>query len=243
MSGEDSEEKVRSITFEDLKIKGFQADADGDVCVLIEEIDGFLSEAELEKVRHAAWEWYESRFGEGARRLAQNIGSGRIFARGHAGAAQIQPDAAHGSDGGRLGDGRKPDGPPQARSFATGRVVNVNYLNWRGEKRWRRILPHTNTWRVGETEWHPGMQWLFSATDLEDGKIKDFAMGGILSWDVSDDQTLPWREPPDECHPSHVTRPSDASSFDEICTLCGARDSAGGGWGSLRYPCRPKKKL
>lgn len=41
----------------------------------------------------------------------------------------------------------------------------------------------------------------------------------------------------DQRHPSHVTRMSDASSFDEICTVCGARDIAGGGWGDLAKPC------
>lgn len=38
-------------------------------------------------------------------------------------------------------------------------------------------------------------------------------------------------------HPSHVTRSSDASSFDEVCTLCGAKDEAGNGWGKLAEPC------
>ena len=38
-------------------------------------------------------------------------------------------------------------------------------------------------------------------------------------------------------HPSHVTRISDASSFDEICTLCGATDQVPGGWGKLAHPC------
>ncbi|MBX4911420.1 hypothetical protein HJA82_29340 [Rhizobium bangladeshense] len=40
-----------------------------------------------------------------------------------------------------------------------------------------------------------------------------------------------------DLHPSHVTRPSDASSFDEVCTKCGATDIAGGGWGKLAEPC------
>jgi hypothetical protein len=235
---------IKEITFEDLKIRGFQANADGDVRVIY-EVEGFLSEHELSKARPAAWEWFTAKFGEGARRLAQNIGSGRIFAGRDAGKTEVQPDTTHGSDGGRLGDGRKPNGPPQARSFATGRVVRINYLNWRGEKRWRRILPHTDTVHFGETEWHPGPQWLFSATDLEDGKMKTFAMNGIFGWDVDPNQTLPWRTPDpidqpfvkDECHPSHVTRASDASSYDEICVNCGARDIAGGGWGKLKYPC------
>ena len=39
------------------------------------------------------------------------------------------------------------------------------------------------------------------------------------------------------CHPTHVTRFSDASSYDEVCTNCGATDIAGGGWGKLGEPC------
>jgi hypothetical protein len=46
----------------------------------------------------------------------------------------------------------------------------------------------------------------------------------------------------DECHPSHKTRSSDASSFDEICILCGATDFAGGGWGNLRFQCKAVKE-
>ncbi len=40
------------------------------------------------------------------------------------------------------------------------------------------------------------------------------------------------------CHESHRTRISDASSFDEICVLCGARDITGDGWGLLELPCK-----
>lgn len=44
-------------------------------------------------------------------------------------------------------------------------------------------------------------------------------------------------------HPSHVTRFSDASTFDEICVNCGATDQVPGGWGKLAYPCpNPKEK-
>lgn len=42
---------------------------------------------------------------------------------------------------------------------------------------------------------------------------------------------------PASCHPSHTTRFSDASQYDEICTKCGATDIAGGGWGKLAEPC------
>lgn len=43
-------------------------------------------------------------------------------------------------------------------------------------------------------------------------------------------------------HPSHKTRFSDASTFDEICVLCGATDQVPGGWGQLAYPCPEAKK-
>jgi hypothetical protein len=39
-------------------------------------------------------------------------------------------------------------------------------------------------------------------------------------------------------HPSHNTRYSDASSFDEICENCGATDDVMSGPGALMYPCR-----
>jgi hypothetical protein len=47
-------------------------------------------------------------------------------------------------------------------------------------------------------------------------------------------------ELPNKCHPSHKTRASDASSFDEVCIKCGARDSLGS-WGDLRFPCKGKQ--
>jgi hypothetical protein len=38
-------------------------------------------------------------------------------------------------------------------------------------------------------------------------------------------------------HFSHVTRFSDASSFDLICVNCSSTDQAIGGWGKLAEPC------
>jgi len=43
----------------------------------------------------------------------------------------------------------------------------------------------------------------------------------------------------DKLHPSHETRISDASSFDEICIHCGATDRLGS-WGALANPCPSK---
>lgn len=42
---------------------------------------------------------------------------------------------------------------------------------------------------------------------------------------------------PDRCHPSHVIRMSDASTYDVICVNCRNTDQVPGGWGELRYPC------
>ena len=76
-------------------------------------------------------------------------------------------------------------------SFATGRVMQWTYVNWRGQKRVRRVLPH-HLW-FGSTEYHPEKQWLIQCTDLQDGKQKDFAVSGIVGAATDLDQSLPWR--------------------------------------------------
>ena len=38
-------------------------------------------------------------------------------------------------------------------------------------------------------------------------------------------------------HPSHKTRFSDSSLYDEVCIHCGATDLTPGGWGKLAEPC------
>ncbi len=38
-------------------------------------------------------------------------------------------------------------------------------------------------------------------------------------------------------HPSHRTRFSDSSYYDEVCIYCGAHDEVPGGWGRLAKPC------
>lgn len=44
-------------------------------------------------------------------------------------------------------------------------------------------------------------------------------------------------------HPSHKTRFSDASTFDEICEICGATDEVPGGWGELAKPCPGSREI
>lgn len=47
----------------------------------------------------------------------------------------------------------------------------------------------------------------------------------------------------EQVHPTHKTRISfDASSYDEICILCGAHDHVLGGLGDLVEPC-PEQAL
>lgn len=43
-------------------------------------------------------------------------------------------------------------------------------------------------------------------------------------------------------HPSHDTRFSMSSLYDEVCVNCGATDLTGGGWGKLAEPCPKAKK-
>lgn len=54
------------------------------------------------------------------------------------------------------------------------REIDVEYTNWRGAKRQRRIIPVSI--RFGATKWHPQPQWLLSAIDTETNSVKDFAL-------------------------------------------------------------------
>lgn len=59
--------------------------------------------------------------------------------------------------------------------------VEIDYTNWRGERRIRRILP-TGEIAFKDTPSHPEVQWLLEAVDPEDNKTKWFAMKDIHSW-------------------------------------------------------------
>ena len=61
-------------------------------------------------------------------------------------------------------------------------MVRIDYVNYRGERAVRRIVPQ----RVyfGEVEWHPGQQWILDAWDLDKAAVRSFAMGDICQWDV-----------------------------------------------------------
>ena len=52
--------------------------------------------------------------------------------------------------------------------------VRFKYRNWRGEVS-ERVAEPTSIW-FGRTEWHPTPQWVMTATDLEKGALRHFAM-------------------------------------------------------------------
>jgi predicted DNA-binding transcriptional regulator YafY len=61
-----------------------------------------------------------------------------------------------------------------------GKVVTIDYKNWAGERRLRRIQPIRM--EFGSNVWHHEPQWLLVALDLENGEERAFAMKDIHSW-------------------------------------------------------------
>jgi predicted DNA-binding transcriptional regulator YafY len=61
-------------------------------------------------------------------------------------------------------------------------VVTIDYENWRGKRRLRRIEPLRIVF--ANSEWHPESQWLLEAVDVEKGETREFAMKDIHSWTV-----------------------------------------------------------
>lgn len=58
--------------------------------------------------------------------------------------------------------------------------VEIDYTNWRGERRKRKIKPMRIDYT--STKFHPQPQWLVYAIDLKSGTFKSFAMKDIHSW-------------------------------------------------------------
>lgn len=59
-------------------------------------------------------------------------------------------------------------------------AVAVDYVNWKGTRRERRVLPLR--FFFGSTEFHPEPQWLFDCFDFECGENRTFALSGVKSW-------------------------------------------------------------
>lgn len=58
------------------------------------------------------------------------------------------------------------------------RAITIDYVNHRGERANRRIVPEYLWW--GTTEWHPREGWLLHAIDLDKELYRDFAWEGIV---------------------------------------------------------------
>lgn len=54
------------------------------------------------------------------------------------------------------------------------RAVRLDYTNWKGERRWRLVMPQS-LW-FGTTSYHPQPQWFIRAVDLEKNAVRDFAV-------------------------------------------------------------------
>jgi hypothetical protein len=59
--------------------------------------------------------------------------------------------------------------------------VMIDYTNWRGERRMRRIRP-TGRFLFESNEYHPAPQYLIEAIDVEVEGLRTFALSGIHSW-------------------------------------------------------------
>ena len=62
----------------------------------------------------------------------------------------------------------------------TEQTATIDYTNWRGERRQRRIVPCGIIF--SSNKWHPEPQWLLLAKDEGDATIKTFAMVNIHTW-------------------------------------------------------------
>jgi hypothetical protein len=60
--------------------------------------------------------------------------------------------------------------------------IIIDYTNWRGERRERTIRPLHGGLNHTKNQYHQEPQWLLQAVDVEDGKVKTFAMAGIHGW-------------------------------------------------------------
>jgi hypothetical protein len=60
-------------------------------------------------------------------------------------------------------------------------TYTFTYVNWQGDQATRRVRP--GRWWFGETEFHPGNQWLYRAKDADKADaVRDFSAAGVLDW-------------------------------------------------------------
>jgi len=60
-------------------------------------------------------------------------------------------------------------------------LVEIDYTNWRGERR-TRMIRGPFVLRFGANDWHKEPQWLLGAFCMESGELREFAMSGFQGW-------------------------------------------------------------
>jgi predicted DNA-binding transcriptional regulator YafY len=63
-------------------------------------------------------------------------------------------------------------------------AITIDYTNYRGERGLRRIIPDQISF--GSNEWHPELQWLLLAWDIEKQADRLFAVRDIHSWKIEE---------------------------------------------------------
>ena len=72
----------------------------------------------------------------------------------------------------------------RARSLSDpGDIVRIDYINYRGERGIRRVIPETAaTWaKFAGTQ---ALQWILDAWDVDKGALRSFAIADIQCWGV-----------------------------------------------------------
>lgn len=60
-------------------------------------------------------------------------------------------------------------------------MVCIDYVNWRGERSLRRIVPRRLY--LGDVEWHSGTQWILDAWDVDKQALRSFALKDVRAWE------------------------------------------------------------
>ena len=69
------------------------------------------------------------------------------------------------------------------KELKNSKIIQIDYVNWRGERANRRIKP-LKIW-YGVSEWHKEKQWFIKAIDIEKEEERDFALKDVKKW-ISD---------------------------------------------------------
>ena len=60
--------------------------------------------------------------------------------------------------------------------------VTILYTNYKGETRYREIIPKSIEYK--STDWHKEEQWILNAFDIEKNDDRGFAIKDIKEWKV-----------------------------------------------------------